>query len=511
MSEQHNIQQNSNQTIGDLSSLVVLDNLTVGPIRVEKKRLVAPYTVKARDKEDRIDLIFHYDEDVFDPSEAASRNLAGMIAAQVAINYGMFCRNIIFKGTFDAIDQKFIYDMAQNTAREILVKKFLEPNPFLIGPAKSIPPIKRDKYAVCQFSYESDGIPDSPIPSGWKPEKNKINILSSGGKDSLLSYGLIQELGYETHPIFVNESGRHWYTALNGYRYLKQNSSFASRVWTNSDRVFNWMLRHFSFIRQDFNRLRADEYPIRLWTVAVFLFGILPLVRNRGIGRVIIGDEYDTTTRRSFKGIPHYDGLYDQSRYFDNALSRYFHKKGWNVEQFSILRPLSEMLILNILAKRYPELQKQQVSCHAAHIESGRVYPCGNCEKCRRIVGMLVALNADPRNCGYSEKQIEQCLSKIFERGIHQESAGARHLLYLLNQKGMNQKPGREHPEIMKIRIDTEKSPLNSIPMELRTPLLSIFKEHATGAVKMVDRKWIDFEPSRDKNFLKPFSFEAYD
>ena len=32
-----------------------------------------------------------------------------------------------------------------------------------------------------------------------------------------------------------------------------------------------------------FDRVRADIYPLRLWTVAVFLFGALPLLRARGI------------------------------------------------------------------------------------------------------------------------------------------------------------------------------------------------------------------------------------
>ena len=47
-----------------------------------------------------------------------------------------------------------------------------------------------------------------------------------GYYDSLLSYGLINELGYETHPIFINESGRHWLTALNAYKYFQKNISY---------------------------------------------------------------------------------------------------------------------------------------------------------------------------------------------------------------------------------------------------------------------------------------------
>ena len=67
-------------------------------------------------------------------------------------------------------------------------------------------------------------------------------------------------------------------------------------------------------MRPDFARLRSDDYPIRLWTVAVFVFGVLPLVRKRGLGRIVIGCEHDTTRVVEHEGIPHYDGLYDQSR-----------------------------------------------------------------------------------------------------------------------------------------------------------------------------------------------------
>ena len=140
--------------------------------------------------------------------------------------------------------------------------------------------------------------------------------------------------------------------------------------------------------------MRADIYPIRLWTVAVFLFGALPLMRKRGIDRLVIGDEFDTSTRVRHKGITHYDGLYDQSRWFDNAMSRYFRRKSWGVAQFSLLRPLSELLIEKILVERYPELLRLQLSCHAAHADGDEVLPCGRCEKCRRIAGMLLAFGA---------------------------------------------------------------------------------------------------------------------
>lgn len=499
-----------NNTQNPLNTLNVIDRMEIGPVKLERQRLRAPYKIIQNNGTALFDLIYHYQENVFSPEELSSINLANMIAAQVAINYGLFCGEIIFRGIYDEADQKFIMAMMNNTAREIFVKKFLEPNPFLLREAAHLPAVKCESYLKANIVFE-DSFPDSYSAernvgdiSPWITDRSFHAVLSSGGKDSLLSFSLLREIGRKVHPIFINESGRHWFTALNGYRFLSANYPETAKVWTNADRLFTWMLRHFPFIRQDFASIRSDEYPIRLWTVAVFIFGALPLLKKREIGRLIIGDEFDTTSKLSYKGITHYDGLFDQSRYFDKALSRYYIHKNWNINQFSVIRPLSELLIEKILVQRYPDLQRQQVSCHATHIDGGRVYPCGQCEKCRRIVGMLMAIGADPSNCGYTKAKVKLCLKVLPEKGVHQEKSGAQHLMFLLKQKGLIQQlfensiKGVERPEILKIRFDPEKSPIEGIPVDLSEPLYRIFLEHSDGAVKRQGRIWIDYNPLDD-------------
>lgn len=513
-SSSSNMRQDTSGQKDQLTELVVFDRLEVGPIKLEPRRLIAPYRLRSRNRDESIDLIYSYEEDVFDPADDSAVNLAGMIAAQVALNYGLFCRSIVFHGLFDNSDRRFIQAMAENTAREIYVKKFLEPNPFLQGKAARLPVIKKPKYLQADLKFAGDS--STSISPKWQfrsTDKNRHCILSSGGKDSLLSFGLLNEIGREVHPIFVNESGRHWFTAINAYKYFKDNIPGTARVWVNSDRIFNWMLRHMPFIRQDYANLRTDEYPIRLWTVAVFLFGALPLLHKRGIGRLIIGDEFDTTHRASFKGVTHYDGLYDQSRYFDEALSRYYLRKGWAISQFSIVRQLSELLIEKILAKRYPHLQEHQVSCHATHKQNDRVYPCGKCEKCRRIVGMLLAVDENPGHCGYTDEQIKNCLDDLSSKKIHQESAGASQLTYMLTRKGLLQegeslKNVKEHPEILKMRFDPERSLIEGMPQDLREPLYKILLGYSDGAVRRVGRNWIDMAPLTDASLNKPYPFE---
>jgi creatinine amidohydrolase/Fe(II)-dependent formamide hydrolase-like protein len=499
---------------GPLAPLRIIDSLEIGPVRLEKRRLVAPYTVLQGGRADRTNLVYSYDEDVFDPAVPADHNFAAVIAAQVALNYGLFCDRIVFRGSYDDADRRLFRDMAENTAREIYVKKFLEPNPFLRGEAAALPVVRSQSYLRADLEFP-DSVSDRAIP--WSPKesrKDRVVVSSSGGKDSLLSYGLLRELGYEVHPIFGNESGRHWFTALNAFREFEERVPNTARVWMNSDRVFAFMLRHLPFVRQDFGTVRSDEYPIRLWTVAVFLFGALPLLRRRGVGRFVVGDEFDTTDRRVHRGIPHYNGLYDQSRYFDNALSRYYARKKWRLAQFSVVRPLSEMLIEKTLVSRYPELFRNQMSCHATHLEDGRVYPCGKCEKCRRIVGMVLATGGDPMICGYTQEQIDDCVASLSKKGVHQESAGAEHLVWMLEKQSIlehgrsSRHRAREHPEILKLRFDRERAPMDAVPTEMREPLFRIMLEYANGAVRRNGRAWLEIDALHDPGIHRPYAFE---
>jgi creatinine amidohydrolase/Fe(II)-dependent formamide hydrolase-like protein len=497
------------------SALKVFDRLEVGPVKLERNRLTTPYRLFFNGKQDVFELIYSFAEPVFRPGESESKNLADMMAAQVALNYGLFCGKLIFHGLYDDIDRSFLRDMAENTAREIYVKKFLEPNPFLQGPVSRMICEKRDKYLTARLVFRGPKKGETNTRwKRWSTDQGRHCILSSGGKDSLLSYGLINEIGLECYPIFVNESGRHWFTALNAFRHFQDHIPNTARVWVNSDRLFAWMLQHMPFIRKDFGRVRSDEYPIRLWTVAVFLFGVLPLMRKWGIGRLLIGDEYDTTVRKVHEGITHYDGLYDQSIYFDQALSRYFMRKGWAISQFSILRPLSELLIQKILAKRYPQLLRHQTSCHAAHKEGGSILPCGKCEKCRRIVGMLSALDVDPQTCGYRESQVEHALNGFVEKGVAQEAPGVRQLGFMLMQKNLIDVPNdrrkffKPRPEVLNLRFDPRVSPMTAIPVNLRNPLIEIYLQYAEEAMQRIGKKWMPFNPYGDDGLSQPYVFE---
>lgn len=477
-----------------LAPLHVIKRLTVGPVRLEGARVRARYAVTMRDGTERAtDFIYRFEEGVFHPDDPVGENLAAMLAAQPALNYGLFADEIRFIGPYDRRDVTFLREMAANTACEIYVKKFLEPNPFLTGRAGRLPFVKRSAYLRATITVERrkpewERRPRARRADSGRARDDRYVVLSSGGKESLLSYGLLREITKAeddaVHPVFVNESGRHWYTALNSYRTFVRSDHNSARVWTNSDRIYGFMNRLLPFVRKDFAQLRADDYPIQLWTLAIFLFGTLPIARTRGAGRIIVGDEYDTTRLASLKGIKHYDGVFDQSRFFDEAVTRYCRDKKWGFHVLSLLRPLSEMLVQKILVQRYPSLQKEQVSCHAAHLSKGRVRPCGRCEKCRRVVGMLVGVGADPRRCGYTAEQIERNIRAFARGGLHQEGGVSQHVAWLLAQAGRiragdyAQGQIQRVPTVETLRFDRTAAPRTSIPSDIRPELVAIYRAY---------------------------------
>ncbi|MEQ9286205.1 MAG: creatininase family protein [Cyclobacteriaceae bacterium] len=499
-----------------LREFVTFRQLKAGPVVLEAKRVKVPYTLTMHDGATvSNELIYTYSEKVFDKNRQEDVNLASMMGVQVAMNYGLFCEEMVFDGIFDDADQRFILDMVENTSREIYVNKLLVPNEFLKQGYEKVKVEKFKRYTAAKIFFTNTDFKAEEDTWNLSPTgKEEYVILSSGGKDSLLSYGVIKDLGHGAHPVFINESGRHWFTAINAFKHMEGIEPNTSRVWCNSDRVFNWMLRQMPFIRENFADIRADIYPIRLWTVAVFLFGVLPIARKRKVGNILIGDEYDTTLKLNHEGITHYGGLYDQSKYFDNALTRYYMKKGWGIHQFSILRSLSELLILKILVKRYPDLQAQQVSCHAAHEKNGRIYPCGNCEKCRRIVGMLSVLGEDPRNCGYSDEQIARAFKSLEAKKVKQIGQDAAHLFHLLLEKGLvennehTRKLAKPHEQILKLRFDNERSMMADLPTGIRKPLFELFLHYSNGAVKLKDRKWEDVDPFQNGLINATYPFE---
>jgi len=144
-------------------------------------------------------------------------------------------------------------------------------------------------------------------------------------------------------------------------------------------------------------------------------------------------------------------------------------------------------------------------------VEDGRVRPCGRCEKCRRIVGMHLALGADPAACGYSSEAVRRSLEALSSEEVHQEAAGSRHMLWLLRKRGLLEPAGglraEERPEVVRLRFHPEVSPAEAIPPDLRAPLFRAWLDHAEGALERREGSWRPVDPLEEAFLSRPYRY----
>jgi hypothetical protein len=112
---------------------------------------------------------------------------------------------------------------------------------------------------------------------------------------------------------------------------------------------------------------------------------------------------------------------------------------------------------------------------------------------------MLRALDEDPKRCGYSDEQIKRGLDALSKQSIKQLGSDAAQLFYILLGKKLidenehTLKLAKEHPEIVQLRFDRERSHLEDLPNYIREPLFRIFTQYSDGALQRKDRKWHTF------------------
>ena len=86
-----------------LDDFLVIDRLEVGPVEVERDRLSCPYRVVRGGETAETAFSYRWEEPVFDPADPGALNLAAMAAVQPALNYGLFCREIVLRGRADEL------------------------------------------------------------------------------------------------------------------------------------------------------------------------------------------------------------------------------------------------------------------------------------------------------------------------------------------------------------------------------------------------------------------------
>jgi hypothetical protein len=400
------------------------------------------------------------------------------------VNYSLFTEEIEADFPITKQDYDFIKKMMVINSREIYVNKLLKRKEFFRE--EYIPKTPSDEEASYSPRINIDLEQNTRSPYA-NDGKGSVAIMSSGGKDSLLTYGIMKEVGANVYPIFVNESGGHWKTARVAYDYFQANHQNTLRIWTTVDRFYRKMDSKIKALNDKALTMWSDTYPIRLFIFPVYIFSSLPYFLKYGISGVMKGDEFDDP--RSFVpeyGINHYYGIYDQTQSFDLALNSYFESIGYGLKFYSALRSITGLVEENILFNRYPELARLQRSCHSCHEENGQIIPCGRCTKCDGILLFLTANSIDPRIINYKEQDIADFQKTYHERLFRLDRDELDHSKFLIS-KG---EYGKFNEHVEKIHEDSEFSNLQLIDERWRDKIVGILKEYTKGFTHLENGEW---------------------
>jgi hypothetical protein len=471
-----------------IPDMICFSSINLSEPRLKKKSIESKVILNKLDgKKNEFILRIKYDEDISKDFLPFLR----LAFCMPLLNYGLFSKKLNLQIPRSQADFKLLKELNNVFSKDIFVNKILR---------------RRTNYILSEFLPKEENIrlEDASSKTEIKPEeiyfdnfisknmdKNSCGVLSSGGKESLLTYGLLKEIGCKVYPLYVNESGGHWRTALMAYRYHKKNDFSTQKIWANVDRFYVFMLDNLKFIRSDHRKIRADTYPIRLCVFPFYVFSLLPIFSKKKIGNLLIGSEFDDLRAKPFYlEIPHYFGVYDQHQDYDILMNNWYEKRLQGLYQWSAVRNISGLIVERILTNRYPKLAGLQRSCHSCHIENKKIVPCGVCSKCMGVLLFLLANKVDPKIMEFKDKDIELFLKRISSNSLRLDEDEKNHSFFLIGEK--YKIPGAKPVDhVEKIHNNQDNCDLNLIPNNFRQKILKIIKDYTTGFCELKNENWI--------------------
>lgn len=465
------------------------DRIRVHDLRVEGRRISASYELTIDGLTKRYELVEVYEERVDDVKGIGE--IAALTSVIPAINYTLFTDEILIDFPIHELDLKFFKDMSEIVARDIFVNRIVRRTGLVRDEFVPDPEEVRPEHAEPRAEVSAKTVDSSELE--LEGGEGSCGVMVSGGKDSLLSYMLLKEAGCEVHPFFLNESGRHWHVSLKAFRYFRENEPRTRRVWSNIDRLFKFIESNMRILVKGFDRKTKEIYPIRLFWFEHFAFSFLPMMVRYKVGNIVFGNEYDDplSVPSYFKGIKHYNAIYDQSQDFENYMTDWFKMRGLNIKQWSPIRSISGLLVQRILYMRYPNVMRLQMSCHSPRYIGGELLPCRDCNKCIGIKIFLLANGIDPKVIGYTG-DLDDVIEHVESGKYRLDEDELEHCLYLISERLKVKLPRAiPHPEVETVRFNEVTAKPDHIPYpELRARVLDIVERYASGYSVLRDGRW---------------------
>ncbi|NMB83999.1 hypothetical protein GYA28_01795 [Candidatus Roizmanbacteria bacterium] len=218
--------------------------------------------------------------------------------------------------------------------------------------------------------------------------KEKSLLFFSFGKDSLLTYGLLKELGVSIIPVFMREPQ----SAFENAHKKKLADNFYKKF---SEEVL--------FFPLTIGRLRQTKDLYWGWDLLLsqYAFVLVPFYFYYQTKYLFFGNEqscnYSIEDGEGYLINPVFEQSIFGMQHLQDIPKQFFI----NTHVGSLVEPIHEIFITYILHRRYPEIGHFQMSCFSEEPEAKKRRWCTKCEKCARMYIFLKALNISPERVGF--------------------------------------------------------------------------------------------------------------
>ena len=241
-----------------------------------------------------------------------------------------------------------------------------------------------------------------------KTSKDKAILSLSFGKDSLLSYGLAEEIGLNISLAFVNDMEKY-----NGNefkikkeimrKFLTKEKKEIFFIQDNTDNIF----RHQEITGQEIMELDMTNAMLS------FALELVPLAYQKQARYIIFGNEKDMSDYfLNNEGKKVYHACDQSSEYMakkNHYLARLSDK---NLRVISLIEPLYNLAEMKIIAQRYPRLLPYTMSCNSDKLTSEKW--CGQCEVCAEMYLYATASFGEPEKIGLYKNYFDKKYQNLF-------------------------------------------------------------------------------------------------
>ncbi len=327
------------------------------------------------------------------------------------------------------------------------------------------------------------------IPSHSYETDERAIVLSSFGKDSLLSLGICNEIGLDPVTVYINDtvSSPENQIKLKFGRKISKKFNFKYHTVRNEIEKLN-----------DFEFWGKDESCIGYThMMSGFSLITLPFAYYYKTKYIVLGNQqnmnYGFRNKDGFLTYPSFDQTRLWMKQQDIMIKMLASE---NTHIMSVIEPLTNIAITKILHTRYKELGKYQISCDLLD-KFHKTRWCSSCSKCARLSIFMKANNVDTKSVGLRSNLLDKKHKKLYclfdgkERDVYEKSKEARdeqllafYMAYRNNHKGylINLfkrtflKEAKEREDALSKKFFSIHKSV-TMPKNIKKNVLAIFKE----------------------------------